>query len=258
VPQPDFNRRFGLATFPTDSTAESTLTSLDPARDIFLAVLKAAINYELGGRWQAAASDTQLVDTEPVQSSHPQEPDRDYMREVKVSFPALFLHREGDSEIVPFSLSRQKVTQKWQVHWILGPLGAANRRKLTDAFPFVAKLIAEVVEQGGHPAYAVEGSGQRALRVLTEDDYCGFASARFVSSQSGAAGFADEAQSPPYWSLTAEIETTEITGFADSTYGTYPLNVEWNLGTGNADAEDDGIIEDLFRAESDEEPDPED
>lgn len=248
---PSFNRKFGRTEFPSPVTGDTTLASLDPARDIVLDVLKAGINADLGLRWDGVTNGTPLAGSLPVQRAHPHEPDIQYLREVKTDFPALFVYRDGDAEIDDIGIWRSRLTQRWGVDYVLGPLDAGNMRKLGDVLTAVAKLVAQIVQMGGHPAYGVGGNNVHPLQVFgavasNTVPVCGFASIEAKAPRKGVAKFSEGG--PAYYALSMTLVTTEVDNFIDPTRGTAPNVVDWGYGLDN---QTDEPLEDLVEASSD-------
>jgi hypothetical protein len=246
-----FNRHFGRTEFPASATGETTLASTDPARDILLALFGAALNSDLALRWQDAAVGTPLVDTDPVASLHPQEPDPAYMREVKIGFPALFVYRTGRPQFTEIGIWKTQMIQQWGIDYFLGPLAAGERRKLNDMLTAAAKLLAQVVARGGHPAHGMDGNHVQPLQVLgsaTADgvEVCGFDTIRVVDCQMGAAKFSEDA--PAYMAMSMILETVEQDGWVDTTLGSTAQVMDWGYGVATPDEDD---IDDFVEASSD-------
>jgi hypothetical protein len=248
---PAFNRKFGRLEFPAPLTGETTLASTDPAADLMLEVFAAAANSDLALRWQDASVGTPVSGTDPVASKHPQEPDADYMREVKVGFPALFVYRTGDPTFNETGLWKVQMTQRWGVDYIIGPLDAGNRRKLKAMLVAMAKLISQVVARGGHNAYGMDSNNVQPLQVFgsaTADgiEVCGFTSIRTIGAELIPAKFS--ADGPIYHALTVTLESVEQDGWVDETLGTTPVIVDWGYGLATPDEE---TIEDFVEESSD-------
>jgi hypothetical protein len=248
MPAPSFNRRSGALSLPTTTTGETTLESLDPAKKILLDLFKVAIETELGPRWVAAAGDTPLAGRDVVADSIDVEPTAELLRHQSTLFPLLCVYRDGEATAEEFSLSIERITQRWGVDYVLGPLDAAGQRKLNAALIAVAKIITEVVKAGGHPEYAMAPGGAQPNQVLIGSGAgtCEFSDVRVVNWTTGQASFAAEGQGPTYWWLTIQLETTEDDGPDDPTLGREELEGgTFTWGTGN----EGGVIEELFEDE---------
>ena len=199
----------GKPSLPVAAPTTGTLVSLDPARDILLDLLAAALNFELADAWAAVVPVTPVHTTDPVADKVPFALTEQVMQSRVGKFPMLSVSRAENepSAIDEFTLWQWRLTQQWDIEYVLGPLTVGDERRLTDILPFAAKVILLTVRQGRHDAYA---SG--ALKLGT--DGCGFSSVRVVRYQVGTAKFADQA--PIYHAMSLRLETTELTTFADA------------------------------------------
>lgn len=205
-------RGFGALEFPAAETDETTLASLDPARDLLLDLLAAALNAELGPRWTAASADTPLAGTLPVAATLPHEPTLDTVREAREQLPLLCAFRSGEATFSQHTLWQRKLQQDWEIDYILGPLTTGDERKMADLLIAAAKVIELTIEQGGHRAYATdrpgEASAQHSLVLGAGVGLTGFSALTVRSAQAGAAAFSADA--PRYWALTIKMTGVEL------------------------------------------------
>jgi hypothetical protein len=237
-------RTFGGLTLPAESSAltEQGLSSLDPGRDKLLALFASAINSEFGELWEAAVatlpSTHHLYDTDPVRDTLPDEPSLELMTQRKAGFPLLALCRDGDAAFEDYTTEKDKLTQQWQLYYVLGPLDVMDRRKLADILQAVPKLVALVIRKRGHASYE---SG--ALQFFGGNG--DFAAVRLVSYAAGEAPFAENA----HWTLCRmTLETVEISGWREGAFGDLEA-ADYTMGVGGID---EGIQPALVIGSSDE------
>lgn len=203
---------WGALSFPIPAgVGTADLTALDPARDILLALLAAAITYELTPAWQVATAGTDL--TVPVASRLPALDDLDTMRQRGATFPMLAVARSGDPQLGDeFTLWQNRITSKWTIDYVLGPLEIGNQMKLGDVLTAVNKICAGTIRAGGHKAYATSAGPNgtvTAKQVLGPGvGLCGFSTISDPSSIQGAAAFS--AGGPKYHAMTMTVTTTEL------------------------------------------------
>lgn len=239
-------RHFGALTLPVeaaDVSSAATLTALDPGRDILLGLFKQAIISELGAAWDQVKPGTALQTAAIVEQTLPFDPHPQLARQVQLRFPLLAVYRTGDGQFAEHTLVWDKLTQQWGVDYVLGPLAVEDLRKLGDALPAVAKVIALAIQKRGHPDY--DGGA-----VQFFDDAGRFASVRAVSYKTGPALFAPGDDSPVYYAMSMTLETTEMVadrdGFATDLEG---ASFSFGLGDGaellpNAvEADTDAIVQ---------------
>lgn len=223
-------QRIGQMRVPTkasdvDDTA-LTLAPLDPARDTLLALLAAAINFELGPAWaKAAAAGTPLTGKQPVSDTWPGPPSPEVLLQRAGSFPMLFLSRDGDGTYEDFSLVKKQLRQMWELHYVLSPLTIGDTRKLQDILVRIGAVVLGTIERKGHPAY------QGGAPVLYTS---GFATLNIGRTRRGQARFVTGDNAPTYWMFSADIESTEIWAPLDGTSADW-LGTGFSVGTGNAD-----------------------
>lgn len=232
--------RVGATEF--DGTANGfseTLEPLDPGRDILLGLFEQAITSELGSRWDAVKTGTQLASADVVQMTLPFRPDQGVMRQLRTEFPLLAVYRTGTATIEEHTLAIDKLTQPWQAVYVLGPLPIEDVRKLGDVLQAVAKVVRLTVERRGHPDF--DGG---ALQFYP--DKGAFGSCRVTGYEVGQAQFASGDDAPTYWMAQVNLETIEfvhpLDGFATDFEGaSYGIGVEG----------DGGVLPDLINVDTD-------
>lgn len=244
------NRQNGALELPTTATGETTLLSLDPALGILLGLLGTAIKTDLGPRWASARTGTCLADRLAVETTLDCEPSPALMREVKAEFPLLAVYRTGETEVTEFTMTVDRTTQRWGIDYVLGPLDAAGHRKLGAALQAVAKIVTEIVRVGGHPSYAIDDNdaGPKQVLIGDQDGCCHFSSVRIVNWSTGQADFASEGQSPTYWWMSMQLETTEDNSRTDDTLGLVDHTADWEYDLSDGDTSIDAFVaaEQLF------------
>jgi hypothetical protein len=223
-------RQWGAVALPLAATSEADLSSLDPARDILLELFAAALISELTPRWANAVAGTPLVGNQPVQSKLPAIPDLDAMRQVYQAFPLLAVGRTDDPQTEDeLTLWQNRITSRWSVNYILGPLELGNQLKLGDVLTEAARILSSVLHAGGHKAYATTtNEGQVfAKQVLGAGaSCCYFSTLKVVNFMQGAAAFSQGG--PKYHALTYLLETTELE--TDVRVGTPLVGRSFSLG----------------------------
>ena len=201
-------QRIGETSFPIAAGNGTDLEDLDPAGDILLELLAAAITAELGPRWTAAVANTPLVGTDPVETKLPQFPDVDALRQLKVDFPLLAVSRAATSvQVEDYNLDQLKETWRWDVDYILGPLEIGHAAALNAALVMAARAMALTIHDGGHRAYASQDG--YAKNVLADGDgCCGFSSIRVVEYNVGPAQLSPD--SPRFHACSMTLETVEL------------------------------------------------
>lgn len=208
----DFNsayQSFGKFSVPLSiGDITDTLSVLDPVRDRLLALFVSAINDEFGAPWEKVtpflADGNPLIGTSPVEDSYPEEPTLTLMTERKAGFPLLCLHRTGDPLFEQYLLDRDKLTQQWHMHWILGPADIDTRRRLGDVGRSIGLLVKMIERDFGHKSFE-DGANQ------FESATGGLMSLRLLNhSQLGSASFADDEQNRVFWACRYTVETTEL------------------------------------------------
>lgn len=210
-------QRFGGTKLPvlaTDIDATAlTFEALDPARDSLADLFAAAIRAELGtgsdSAWATVCASlpsgcSLRNSTNPIGSVIKLEPSARVMKELRAAPPALAVHRTGEVEYHDVSTEKTFRVQKWNVHWIAGPLTVGELHKLHDAVLAVSATVQRTIMRRGHPAYQ---SG--AVQFGTDTSY--LASVKMLSHEAGQAQFAEGEEAPLYLACRCVLETSERT-----------------------------------------------
>ncbi len=228
-------RSFGKLELPLQTTGEKDLGSLDPARDILLDLFAAALIAEVTPRWAAATAGTPLASKVVVQTKLPEFPEQAFLQQVATEWPLLAVYRSEDPEIYDeHTLWEDRVTCKWGVDYCIGPLDAGNTLKLGDVLTAVPRILAGVIREGGHRAYAPQQTGNSVFtkQVLGAGvGCCGFSTIRIVQSISGTAAFAQNG--PKFHCASIVLETTELSGINPGIATPY-TGTSATLSTGDA------------------------
>lgn len=239
-----FNRTVGLTALPTTNTGAATLAYLDPAQDILIALLKTAINNDLGPAWSSAALGTQLSGRNPVASTFPFSPDDKLLLEVKPQFPILCVDRARKQK-KSFTRQYDAYDSTWEIDYILGPLTVEEKRKIGAAIHVVENIVQQICKVGGHPAYAMDGNSVQPAQVLTgnQSGNCGFSRFEWESAEAGNASFGEG--SPMFWGTRIVCTSTEYGQITDATANSNAhVGLRHFYGTGTGVAADDGTGED--------------
>lgn len=222
----------------SDLDAQVSLDTLDPAKRRLLALLKAALNAELGGAWTVVSAATRLTGTTPVQDAYPYRPTPQRVQERKAGWPALYLHRAGKASFDEFTVALQRKVQPWQLHYILGPLEIGDAAKLEDALWMAADVVSGVLECGYHPAYESGG-------MQFGSDQAGIAVARMTGAEVGEALFS-QGDNVTYYACLMDLETEEIGRFRDGVATPYDgMSATYHVGGS------EGLVPDLMQTDTD-------
>ncbi len=234
----------GLTLPAVEDSENATLASLDPGRDILLALFAAAINSELGAAWTAVTNTLgaghKMQGTSPVQSTLPDEPTEQYLTQVKKVFPLLALHRMGAGTYTQLTLETIRLVQPWKLYYILGPLDVIDSRKLKDACVAVAKIVAIVIRDRKHLAYE---DGDLQFFDL-------FSSIRAVSHEGpGQAAYAGDSSTVIFWAIEINLETIEKSDYVDGSEADFEA-LDVTAGVGGSD----GVQPELVLGSTDSQP----
>lgn len=134
-----------------------TAVELDPARATLTGLFAQVLNSELGAAWtqvtNALGSDHRLYGKSPVEDTLELAPTTQELQQVKTALPLLAVYRTGDAVFEEHTIAVDKATQTWQVLWIVGQAGTAERRRLGDFLLRGSRAIRLAVERRGHPDY---------------------------------------------------------------------------------------------------------
>lgn len=220
-----------------------SLKALDPGLAILTALFKSAINSEFTTAWQRVtatlAAPQPLYGSLPVADTLELEPTPALMQQRKAVFPLLCVHRSGEALFDEATLTYDRLTQPWDVHYILCPLDVGDLRKLHFICVAVGKLIRLVIEKRGHPSYE---SG--ALQFFP--DKGAFSSIDLVSQQGpGQAQFAGNEDGPIYYAISFKLKTTELSSNDLGAFGNFDA-MDASIGVGNADS----VVPDLMQVDT--------
>lgn len=232
----NFNRYMGRTNMPP--TSGSTLEDLDPAKVVLLDLFEAAISNELGATWANSRLGA-LEGKPPVSTKIPEEASKAIITNTKLTFPMLFVWRDGDPVHDMYTNGRRRKTQRWGIEWILGAYQPELAPGFSAALHYFSTLVDQICQMGGHPAYPEGNDGEFPFQALFDTSTgCGFTTAEVKSSASGAASFTEENTGPVYHGCRVIIETTEVSGQQDDTLNAYPHEgVDFKF-TGDAEGED--------------------
>lgn len=238
-----FNRHIGLVNIPAAATA--TFEGLDPAKYQLLALIKAATNAEFATIWPTIPGP--LFGSCPVQTAIADEPTKDLITSTKISYPALFVWRDGEPRFGNFTLGRRQRTQVWGIEWILGPLEPTHAIHIKNSLQFFAAMVDQICQLGGHPAYPSDYAGTFLKQTLFDDDGCGFSESTIPANgtRMGGASFNEDGSPPVYYGCRIMIEATEIAGTQSSAVNAAPHTGGDFKFTGDAEGDDQEDEEDF-------------
>jgi len=249
-------RSIGSFSLPLSTYSADTAEGLDPARDILLGLLAAAINDELGQAWTAVSGTgtSVLAGTTPITSTCPDEPDPQMLQTTEHAVPMLCVYRE---ERATWTEDGESLSWPFHIDYILGPMTVGDRRKMKDFLVAVAKVILMVIERGGHKAYATQSghTSQPKFVLGPGTDTANLEKLKPTQIQVGPAGFAGN--DTKYWALSITVECEEGADFSDSDPVDHDYDgVSGAIGTGTGVDEDDpdgltGIIDPLVELRTD-------
>jgi hypothetical protein len=215
------HRRFGRLELPLAQSRAASLAALDPAQTILLDLFSAALNAELATVWRAAVAGTALeLAATPVVTKLPAVPDAAKLQQMKAEFPLLCVARSASRPATgdQLSIDLPRLTQLWDIDYLLCPLTAGNEIRLTPILQAVDKIIRSVVEEGGHMAYATRSNDgfTYAEGVLGDDGdtTCGFFSCSVQESAFGPARISRDG--PSFQACGLTLRTEEISRYREA------------------------------------------
>ena len=226
-------QKFGGLVLPPSGDAETGGASLDPARDMLLEFFQAVINSELGDAWTTSTAGLpadHLVgkSVAPIALCYPDEPTQQLLTQARVAFPILALHRSGTGVFGDYGFERDKLTQTWRLHYILGPLDVIDRRKLKDFGVAAAKAIRLAIRQRKHKAYQ-----DGALQFF--GDTSALAGVELQSFEVGPAVFTGGDSGSPFWAAEMVLETVELSGWVEGSEESELEGLDVVAGVGDED-----------------------
>ena len=217
-------QRQGALSLPitTADLGDSGASILDPARDAILELLATAITSELGPTFDVLKASTELSARSIVQDKLPFAPDVEILQQQKTGFPLLCLARDGEGISDEHTLAYERITQKWALDYILGPLNLADARKLNDLLIAVVKVCKMTIRKGRHPDH--ENGTDLTGRWQYGDAQSGeggakLSSIRMTTEVVGKARIAQGADAPAYWAASMTLETVETDASVDGWSG---------------------------------------
>lgn len=200
----------GATRFPVQlsdlSPTELTFEGLDPALEVMVSLFAAAIRAEFADSWTTICASLPVGavlrnSTDPVKTIFKIEPNPRTLGEIRVGWPLLALHRTGDGEFSDLTVHKEIFTQKWRLHWVLGPLTAGEVHKLVQSMQAVGKLIHRVVRKRSHPNHQ-NGTLQFG------DGYGDLCWVSVAGFESGAARISEDDEKS-YYALQVNLVTSE-------------------------------------------------
>lgn len=215
------HQSIGALSFPVAAGNARDFADIDPARDILLELLAAAIIAELAPRWYAVTNGVNgLFNKLPVQTKLPFMPEPEALQQVGTEFPLLAVSRaDSPAAIEEFSIDRGKETWRWDVDYILGPLTIGNSLALREALLLVGRTIVLTMRDCGHRAYATQTSEgfTYVKNVLgAGSGCCNFSSSKVIDYKFGVAQLQNGG--PKYHAASVTLETVELTSLNASGY----------------------------------------
>lgn len=143
----------GATEFPLDSTAVTTSLAIvaDPARDILLALFKAALIAECQAAFDVAKVGTKL-DGYVVDMCIPFNPESFLVKAVKLDYPCLALWRTK-SVFQERTLAKGVRVTDWTLNYILGEMTTLEMGRLYTMLTAAEALLMSVCETGYHASY---------------------------------------------------------------------------------------------------------
>lgn len=205
------HRRVGVTEYPLQATEIPENAFADKAQEVLLGLFQAAIASELGGIFDIATMGTPLAGKPIVADVWPGLLTPAVMKQRKGGFPLLAVGWTGQAEWAEHTLGIDKVTRKWAVDYVLGPLDVGPAQKLDKLLHKIAVLMQLTLRNRGHKSF-------RNGAVLWGSDTDEPISSIWLDQhEAGQAAFSTDAGEPTYFALSARLTTVEI----DSDIATY-------------------------------------
>lgn len=198
-------RRVGVTDFPF--TAPTVLASggiVDKIQEVLLGLFSATITSELQDAFDAASATTCLASSPVVADTWPGLLTPQVMKQRKAVFPLLAVGWLGTAEWSEHTLSIDKVTRKWAVDYVLGPLDVGAAQRLESILHKVGTLLQLTCRNRGHKSFR---SGDVLWGSDTDEP---ISTIWWDSHEAGQASFGSDGESPIYYALSGRITTTEI------------------------------------------------
>lgn len=187
------------------SFAPDTGASLDPGRDVLLALITAALNAELSDVFTVTDLGSSLGGaTAPVGHTLKVGPDRQKLRLKPSGWPLLAVYRDEEpARNEQATLAHWHRIQQWHVDYVVGPVQDDQDEKRADFARAAASVMLLTLDAGRHPNYQ---SGKPCLGL--GGGCAGFSWVRIVSDIVGQPRFAD-GDDMRYHAASIVLETAE-------------------------------------------------
>jgi hypothetical protein len=198
-------RRVGVTDFPF--TAAPVLAAggiVDKIQEVLLGLFSTAITSELQDAFQAASAPTPLAGSLVVADTWPGLLTPQVMKQRKAGFPLLSVGWLGSAEWSEHTLSIDKVTRKWAVDYVLGPLDVGSAQRLESILHKVGTLLQLTCRNRGHKSF------RNGAVLWGSDTDEPISTIWWDSHEAGQASFGSDNESPIYYALSGRITTTEI------------------------------------------------
>ncbi|HEY3495278.1 MAG TPA: hypothetical protein VGK73_11355 [Polyangiaceae bacterium] len=213
----------------------------DPVRLVLLDLFRAAIINRFSLTWATVVAEIPGLSatTSAVEDFYLAPLTEQLLQERKFAFPFLLFDRVGTAEYADATLTEEKTTQQWDLHWIVGPLRIGELYRLRSALnKLLPDLIKDVCGRGGvHPAYndgqSVFGPGGIPLGSM-----------RLVNHNADALPVQNAGNVTLYHGVTMRIETTEFDAEPVDAYPTF-LTAAVSIAVGGYE----GLIPDFIKRE---------
>jgi hypothetical protein len=207
--------KWGGTTFPlTQSTAQSLLQDVDPARYWALQFFKRVLELHIGDRWAIAAAAAGLAGEQLniVASAVPYDP-LPSLRTEQFTFPLLSVFRlNGKTD--EQTLTWERTTSEWGITFSLPPLKASQREQLEPVLKVVADVLKNRTTLGYDPNF--ENGAQ-----VWSDAYSGVTEIGFTAERFGNMAGAENVFFPTLLMTMYTVEQERpVNGAYDAMEGT--------------------------------------
>lgn len=206
-------RRVGVASYPfTQADVAASSAIVDKIQEVLLGLFQAAITSELSDAFEMATAGTDLVSKPVVADTWPGLLTPAVMKQRKAVFPLLAVGWMGSADWAEHTLSIDRVTRKWAVDYVLGPLDVGSAQRLENILHKVGALLQLTCRNRGHKSFR---DGAILWGSDTDEP---ISTVWWDSHEAGQASFSADGGDTIYYALSGRITTTEI----DSDLATYP------------------------------------
>lgn len=217
----DIFAKIGQTQFPVDPPTEditSLAKYLDPLQDELINFLVSEIRKELDPIFLKAISNTSLYNAQSIiETVLPIAISPQVLNTYNASFPIFSLSRASEATYAEYSLAQSKLTQNWDLTYILGALDLDAERKLSSILSAISKVTKLSLKRNAYNKF------ENILSITP------------TTSRVGRAAFSDTPNSPNLLVLEMNIITEELTEDTDC----YPdlYDVDWEIYEENLDGE---------------------